>query len=483
MFVRSWSRLLRTGLKADASLARLPSGVRQCDVYRNAITMREQEQIHQEWLRVLEKEGEKQELASSTENKVLKNTFVDIFGDKNFTEVKSNHKREIRRLPGLVWSPTMMKVLDDLCPLLWSCPSGAPNMGRVVEHSLPGYEMHTEHPTVGSSFLYLNLLSDTVLVFDDESTTRSGSVLLPAGSVMRVSGEARWGFRFGEESEDEHEFIFENGVKRSIATDLRLSIQLWRFHPGLLDCFLLQERMQESLHFAKQRLEGGEPIESSKNEGSTSTALPNANSEKKKDVEEAIEALKQLKETDFSNVLKGSSSGTPSQPEITSTDVEPSLGSGLLGGDFREVRSDAPSLKADRLLHNLKGDFSKHKTQFAKIHGVLEEMKLLQSKGEPIDDMWMKRKITENNTIDAERDAREGYNPDDVEGSWDKVDGKAKFYKRKLKTMDYDGTAFVHSRMPDVSQDAPLDMKATIAKLAPHVRDGDKILQNLPQSP
>lgn len=481
MFGRSAFILLRRQLKPDRELVHLPKDVGICHVYRKVMSMEEQERIHQEWSQILDKEGEQQVLGSSPENKEVKNTFVEIYGEKEFTEVKSNQKREIRRLPGMVWSPTMMQVLDDVVPHVFH--GVRPDMGRVVEHNLPGYEMHVEHPTVGSGFLYFNLLSDTVLRFDDESTERVGSVLLPAGSMMYVAGELRWGFRFGETSEDLHYFQTHSGVKRRVETDLRLSIQLWKFTPGLLDCHMLQQRLDDSLEVLEKKLES----KKEKND---------AEAEKLRDTKEAIEALGSLKESSFSDVYSGKShTGSLSAP---STAAEPSAasflsssirggeeaapGSGLLGGDWKDSRGNAKSLSAETLLKDVKGDFSVHKTQFAKIQGVLEEMKLMQSKGQPVNDMWMKQKITENNTVDAERDAREGYNPDDVEGSWDKVDAKAKFYKAKLRTMDYDGTAFLTSRMPDVSQDAPLDMKGTIAKMAPHVRDGERLLKNLPQS-
>eukprot|EP00796_Vickermania_ingenoplastis_P010650 gene10650-7397_t len=468
MHAWSASRLLRKVFKPDADLVCFPKGVGSCCVYRKVVSLEDQEKIHQEWSRVLDKEGEQQVLGSSPDHKVVKNTFLEIYGDKDFTEVKSNQKKEIRRLPGLTWSPTLLKVLDKIVPVLFG--GIRPDMGRVVEHSLPGYEMHMEHPTVGSAFLYMNLLSDTVLTFDDESTGRVGQALVPAGAVMHPS-------------EDIHIFTSASGAKRRVETDMRLSIQLWKLHPGLLDCRILQDRLEDSLEVVERKLSDKE------NKGAT-----DSETEKLRDTKEAIEALKSLKTTSFADVYTGPAGASPASPnadkETRSSFVASSLGGdgleepggGLLGGDWKTNRPSAESLSAEKLMKGVKGDFKVHKGQFAKIQGVLEEMKAMQSKGQPINDMWMKQKITENNTEDAERDAREGYNPDDVEGSWDNVDAKARYYKTKLRSMDYDGTAFLNSRMPDVSQDAPLDMKSTIAKIAPHVRDGEKMLRNMPQS-
>lgn len=465
MISKCLALLSRRVLKPDPELVRLPAGVGRCTVYRNAFTLDEQERIHEEWSRVMEKEGEEHVLGSSQENKVVKNTYLEVYGESDFTEVKSNQKKEVRRLPGLIWSPTMMKVVRDAHVELKTI---MPDMGRVVEHNLPGYEMHIEHPTVGLSFLYINLLSDTVLHFDDESSSRTGEVLLPAGSIMEVGGELRWGFRFGERAEEVHTFHTSSGAKRRVETDLRLSVQLWRLTPGLLDCRVLQDRMEESLNMVEQELDKKPEMDAA------------GEREKLRDTREAIKALGRLEapvpqETDIQN-------STHFVATSFASDNSGSPGVGLLGGDLLNANRDADSLSAEKLMKGVKGDFQVHKSQFTKIQSVLEEMKGLQSKGQPVNDMWMKKKITENSVMDAERDAREGYDPNDVEGSWDKLDAKAKFYKTKLKTMDYDGTAFLHSRMPDVSQDAPLDMRATIAKIAPHVRDGDKVLQNLPQS-
>lgn len=517
MLVKKLSRLLQHKvLRPDSNLVHLPPNVGRCEVFRNAISMEEQERIHMEWWEVLEKEGQQQVIGSSINNKRVKNVSLEIYGEKNFTEVKSSQKREVSRLPGFTWSPTMRRILEGrLMPLVedrqqWRMrkkglgkeevgdPMNAgsqvslsfhnldilPDMGRVVEHTLPGYEMHVEHPTVGSFFLYLNMLSDTVLVFDDEASGREGNVYLPAGSVMYVAEEARWGFRFGEVSEPYHTFITPLGLRRRVETDVRLSIQLWKFHPGLLGYDSLRSRLDHALEVVEKKLEkvqSKEEVEGGEEEKCDKL-------EKLKDTKEAVEALRSMKTKSFADVYNGnvlregdalSISSFSSTANFKSDEV---TGSGRLGGDMPDSHPpDATSLSAESLLKHVKGDFNVHRAQFTKIQGVLEEMKLMQTKGQPVNETWMKNKISENNVEDAERDAKEGFNPNDIEGSWDKVDGKAKFYKAKLRSMDYDGTAFLHSRMPDISQEAPLDMKGTIKKIVPYVRGGEKMLKNLPQ--
>lgn len=66
-------------------------------------------------------------------------------------------------------------------------------------------------------------------------------------------------------------------------------------------------------------------------------------------------------------------------------------------------------------------------------------------------------------------DLNNGFDPSNIQKTWDRAETKAMFYKSKLKKMDYDGTAFLNSSMPDVTKDAPLDMQATIQKVKPLV--------------
>ncbi|GET92067.1 hypothetical protein, conserved [Leishmania tarentolae] len=463
MLRRNLLRWVRA-LSADASLVSLPANVQRCEVFRNFVSLDEEELIYAELSRILHREGQTTIWKGSTpEDKVVKHVYLEMFGtETEFTEVKNWQKREVRHLPGLLWSPTLLRVLSDVGQTLIGA---VPDTARVVEHHIPGYEMHVEHPTVGTGFLYLNLLSDTVLDFDDESTGRRGQVFLPSRSVLCVSGEARWGFRFGEKTEEVHTYISSSGTRRRAETDLRLSVQLWKLNPNLLDGRLLHERLEESMEIAGKRL-----------------------------AEEAAKRFEPEKDSEEEAALQPSDVQTPSlTPAIDSqrplktflaAAMENVSGKGVLGGDLAQPEGSSASGQAGakKKMGDIRKDYGQYKQQFSNVYSILQELKVMQDSGQPINDLWLKKKMAESSSVDAEKDREDGFDPSNIEGTWDKVDAKARFYKAKLKAMDYDGTAFLNSRMPDISQDAPLDMRSTIRKMAPHVKDGDKILSSLPNS-
>ncbi|EAN88702.1 hypothetical protein C3747_94g179 [Trypanosoma cruzi] len=429
------TRWLSLRLTPDPSLVVLPAGVRRVEVYRNAVSSREESIIWDELSLVLEREGQKALSERSTpQSKIVKHTYLEMHGDQRFTEVRSWQRKELRRLPGLVWSPTLMACMRDVAPALLG---SVPDTARVVEHNMPGYEMHIEHPTVGCCFLYLSLLSDTVLSFDDEPTGRRGQVFLPQRSLMRCSGEARWGWRFGEQPNDTHTFISDAGVRRVVETDMRLSVQLWRFTPQLLDARVLQDRVEASIRRLEER-ENNRP-----------------------DVEHTEEPCESPK-SDF-----------------TAASVGQNTGGGPLGGDYAANTSPDPGGGTKITMGTIEKDYDKYKQKFQNVHGVLQEMKALQDAGQPINDMWLKRKILDGQG-NAEQDTSDGFDAEDVEGTWDRVDARARFYKARLKSMDYDGSGSLNNTMPDITEDAPLDMKKTIRKIAPLVKDGEKIVASFP---
>ncbi|KAK7198986.1 hypothetical protein NESM_000866200 [Novymonas esmeraldas] len=457
-------------LLADASLVSLPAGVRRCDVFRGVVSIDEEERIYAELSRVLHRDGQTVVWEGTTPaDKVVKHVYLEMFGtEKEFTEVRNWQRKEVRHLPGLLWSPTLLRVLSDVAPPLLGA---APDTARVVEHHIPGYEMHVEHPTVGTGFLYLNLLSDTVLEFDDESTGRRGQVMLPSRALLHVSGEARWGFRFGERTEETHTFVAANGTRRRVETDMRLAVQVWKLSPNLLDARVLQERLEENMETVGKQL----------------AEAAARRREADRDREEAMAAL----QPPGVHTPSLATAVDPHRPLDTflAAARENVAGSGALGGDLARADGNggnggngggAPGTK--RTMGTIREDYGQYKQQFSNVYGILQDMKVMQDAGQPINDLWLKKKMTESAGADAAKDREDGFDSADIEGTWDRVDAKARFYKAKLKTMDYDGTAFLDSRMPDVSQDAPLDMRSTIRKMAPHVKDGDKILSSLPQS-
>lgn len=462
---------LARSLTSDASLVSLPPQVRRCEVFRNAVTLDEEELIYAELGRVLQREGQIVVHQGSTpEDKVIKHTYLELFGtEKDFTEVKNWQRKEVRRLPGLLWSPTLLRILREVAPPLLGA---VPDTARVVEHQIPGYEMHVEHPTVGTGFLYVNLLSNTVLDFDDESTGRRGQVYLPARALLCVSGEARWGFRFGERTEEVHTFVAANGTRRRVETDMRLGVQVWKLNPNLLDGRVLQERLEESMEVAGKRL-AEEAAAARRARESGSGTDPGA------------DAALQPPGLETPS-LAAAAAANPQRPLDTflAAAMENASGKGALGGDLATGEGGASTgpAAAKKAMGEIRQDYGQYKQQFSNVYCILQDMKVMQDAGQPINDLWLKKKMTESSQVDPEKDREDGFDAGNIEGTWDRVDAKARFYKTKLKTMDYDGTAFLNSRMPDVSQDAPLDMRSTIRKMAPHVKDGEKILASLPNS-
>ncbi|AAQ16046.1 uncharacterized protein TEOVI_000440000 [Trypanosoma equiperdum] len=445
------TRLCCKQLIRDESLVSLPPAVHRLEVYRNAVSVDCEERICAELGLLLQREGHTAFAEGSTpQQKIVKHTYLELHGaHKDFTEVKSFQRKETRRLPGLLWSPTLVSWMNEVVPRVRVFPVGVmPDTARVVEHNMTGYEMHMEHPTVGCSFLYLSLLSDTVLTFDDEATGRYGEVFLPQRALMCCSGEIRWGWRFGEQSREVHTFVNASGVRRVVEPDLRLSVQLWKFTPQLLDARLLQDRVEESM---KQR-----------------------EAEESNEVVETIAVDRKKNEEEH----KGSAS---SHALFSALAEKGASGTGPLGGEYVEGRTQAcKGVEGKSMtMEDIGRDYNTYKQQFQNVHGVLQEMKALQDAGQPINDMWLRKRILDGQK-DDNHDAQDGFDPNDVEGTWDRVDAKARFYKARLKGMDYDGTANSNSSMPDVTEDAPLDMKKTIQKIAPLVKDGDKILASLP---
>ncbi|CCW63699.1 unnamed protein product [Phytomonas sp. EM1] len=461
---------LKRCLVADNALVSLPAGVRRCEVFRNVVSMQEEELIYEEFSRVLQKEGQTVYAHnSSSDSKAIKQSFMEIHGDKDFTEVKNHTRKEIRRLPGFTWSPTFQNVLREVAPRLMR---EMPDTGRVIEHHLPGYEMHTEHPTVGSVFLYFNFLCDTVLEFDDEPTERYGQVYLPARSLLCVSDEARWGFRFGERTEDEHVFISPSKVSRRVEMDMRFSIQVWKLSARLIDAQMLRERLEEGVAMVQEKF----------------ATKASATSEKARDEAEAMAALVDPGLNRFNSVAATPKGGLAADAmssfvgsALGAEGGSTELGAGLLGGDFKREDGKPPPKNFESAIGELRGDYESHRERFLRTQGILQEMKALGDAGQPINDAYLKKKISEATASDPERDRLEGFDAEDVEGTWERADAKARFYKAKMLKMDYDGTAYRNRKMPDITKEAPLEMRATVEKVAPHIPGAEELLKSFPK--
>ena len=191
----------------------------------------------------------------------VRNVAADLHGFSDFTEARDWRTMNTRKIPGLKWSPTLLKFAQTIGKELLGV---VPDSAQIVEHHLPGFEMHTERPVIGPQFLLLNLLNPCIVSFDDEATGRQGAMYMNARSVARISGELRWGWRFGERMADEHE---EREFRPSQAstlgkrppaprrpmilqTDLRVSIVLFKMTASLLDQRKLLEQVDDAWDIA-----------------------------------------------------------------------------------------------------------------------------------------------------------------------------------------------------------------------------------------
>ncbi|CCW69359.1 unnamed protein product [Phytomonas sp. Hart1] len=109
-------------------------------------------------------------------------------------------------------------------------------------------------------------------------------------------------------------------------------------------------------------------------------------------------------------------------------------------------------------------------------------MKALGDAGGPIDDNYLKKKIQDATAGDPACDHADGFDAEDVEGTWERAAAKARFYKDKMQKMDYDGTAYRDRRMPDITNAAPLEMRQTAEKIAPHIPGAEELLRSFPKA-
>lgn len=445
------------GWKPDHSIVNFPCETGSCLVFRNAISDYDEELIIEELSRILPKEGQSYYAdPTRVDQKIVRNVYLELFGYRDFTETKNWRRTDVKRVPGLAWSPTLVR----FCEKVGATALGGelPDVARVVEHHLPGYEMHTEHPTVGRSFLYLNLMSDTVLHFDDEATQRSGSVYLPQRSLMMCSGELRWGWRFGEHPQKEKSFLGSTGLRKMVSSDMRLSIQLWKFDSKLVDRRQLQDELESAVREAERKSAELKAEQAVK-------ALEPADSKDEEEPKVSFKLPPKLRETIMNN-------GKPSKPQP-----------GVLGGEL-SPGGDMTSGGVKKTMADMERDMKLYKESFHNVQGVMKEMKRKQEANEQLDDAWIKSQMEQTKGRNSELDGDYNYDPSNPEAAWELADEKARTYKQKLKMMNYDDDPSKEAKSVDLGFDpdvvAPLDVKGTLHKLAPHMKEGEKLLQEVP---
>ena len=215
-------------------------------VYRSVVTADDEDTMHAELVDVLEKRGDK--IYHAARVGVHAATTMLLHG---WEPVKKARDMERQGRPvdllGLVWSETLAAfVRGPAAALLGVEPTSA----RVTEYHAPGEDMAVAAPALGSSFLYLNLLGPCVLQFDDEARRLTGRVFVPDRSLLKVSGEARWGWRFGQDASP----AAQTWRGRRLEPTYRVGITLFRLSEGLLDKTETEATVDSTVAAERRRL-------------------------------------------------------------------------------------------------------------------------------------------------------------------------------------------------------------------------------------
>lgn len=398
----------------------LPPSVAGCAVvYRSAVTEDEEQRLWEELHMIMAKDGQVAYVTGSVDARRVRNTAADLFGWDAFTELNDYATMSARRVPGLPFSPALATFARGtgswaLSRALASTPDATstpvvPDGARLVEHQLPGYELHMESPTIGAAWVYLSLLSGTVVHFDCEASGEQGCVHVPARALLCVKGALRWGWRFGERFLDgspdaAHEIppAVPGGRPRRVRpADYRFSVQLYKAAPGMVDRGRLTAVAEKSL--------------------ATAAALPGASESVRRAAEDPAAAAA---ERDAA-----------------------SAGRGLLGGDYIAPKKTAPgalpstAARTGNVALDVAAETDKGKqvrrdmNTFAQ---TLTELQERQNRGEPVDEAWIKQRF---NKIDLPEGATDenGFSPSDPMGTWDLIGERARDHQRRIAAMRYEG--------------------------------------------
>eukprot|EP00658_Telonema_sp_P-2_P072969 TRINITY_DN62039_c0_g1_i1.p1 TRINITY_DN62039_c0_g1~~TRINITY_DN62039_c0_g1_i1.p1 ORF type:complete len:208 (+),score=45.18 TRINITY_DN62039_c0_g1_i1:191-814(+) len=79
-------------------------------------------------------------------------------------------------------------------------------------------------------------------------------------------------------------------------------------------------------------------------------------------------------------------------------------------------------------------EFSRYKQDFNRITGLMSEIKHRENRGEKVDDSWLKGEMQF-----PEEGDQYGFDPENPEGTWERIEEKAKAYRDKVMSMDYYG--------------------------------------------
>lgn len=310
-----------------------------------------------------------------------------------------------------------------------------PDTVKATDHQLPGYEMHTEQPIVGSVFLYLNLMSSTVITFDDESTNKMGEVLLPERSLMRVSGEVRWGWRWGERFDREHVFSM---TRRRVKPGNRTSVQIFKYAKHLVD----QRKLQETVEAGAKRISETEKEEQAKKEALA--AVEAKQQERKNSNNNSAVNQKQQQEEQEAEKLKARKKEKEEEEAFAHNVLK---GQGLLGGDLPTAEAAfKQAAKLGTAPHQTGGATIPEKTK--RMHGYAEDLgrigvmmkKLSEAQSDSSKSLSDASIHDEINKMRSTSSVDDGfiYDMQHCTMTWEQMDERAKTYKSKLQRMTYD---------------------------------------------
>jgi hypothetical protein len=467
----------------DAGLVDLPPAVAGgCGVFRNALSTAQQNRMWEELTPLLNKQGDKTHVGGTRVNeKVLRNVSVDLHGFQDFIEIKDWDRMTDRRVPGLCWSPALVEFVNGIGKELLG--GQVADSARVMEHHLPGYEMHVEGPTIGPQFLVLNLLAPSVMSFDNEGSEERGAALLPERSVLRCSSELRWGWRIGEHFHQDQVF---KPLQRRVDADYRISIWLYKFNTDMVDRRAMSEtieagvsnlatqtkKQQELDHDeADEKLarahDGGDgedeaerPVMTMPTVESVNAYVANKKSPQKIVVAKAgdaaatprkpIETLAANEEDQRERRRAAAERVKAEREEEAAFAREALAGSGVLGGDLPAAKAGGPdpngirsstsgeNLKKPKNMADAQKKFVGYKQDLGRLGKVMERMSLKQEATGDVSEDWLRTELDMANGGVKPEDDPMGFEGEDGSGTWGDIEDRAQHYRGKLKAMNFD---------------------------------------------
>jgi hypothetical protein len=424
------SRLL--SLRNDTRLIDLPpAATKDCAVYRNVISAQQEQLLWEELQPLIAKAGQTAYApgsGSSREKAAVRNVSLDLHGFDDYKEVRDDQRRETRRTPGLVWSKTLLDIAKTVGREVLG---DVPDTVRVLEHHMPGYEMHVEAPPFGAAFFAIHLLAPGVISFDNEAGGERGVCLLPERGLMHVQGALRWGWRVGESFEPVMRFP---KLREEFEAEYRIGVWFFKFNAALADHRGLADEMSTSLEKHARGREGQIRAEDVVvlPSGSTYAAEVDTVSAQRERERKEVERRERI---------------AKEKAEEEAFAREALEGTGLLGGDLPESDvkgSRREEFKKPKDAATNQQNFDAYKKDFARIGKVMERIKENAEAGKGTDEDWMRLELTNAMSASETR----GSGPIDAMGhddanpakTWDDIAGRADTYRQKLKAMDFDAS-------------------------------------------